>query len=66
MSYESTDKHLKVSLLEKGFHPYPSHSNKYYNQDGQIVWTDGEWFKDEDSGFVKKSTGEWMRYDRSQ
>ena len=63
MNYDTTDEHLKIQLIENGFKAYPSHSNKFHNNQGQIVWTDGKWFKDQHSSFVKESGDEWRRYD---
>lgn len=46
MSYRKTDESLDIMLANEGFQAYPSHSNKYWNPDGRVIWTDGSWYQD--------------------
>lgn len=61
--YDPTSDGLNEKLAESGFQAYPSHSNKYYNDKGQIVWTDGDFILDKDCAFSKDCDNGWQRYD---
>lgn len=51
-----TDKNLDSFLKNNGFCSYPSQTNKYYNDSGRVIWTEGKWYKDSNSF-------EWKRLD---
>ena len=58
MGYKKTDLLLDQALLENGYQKFPTSENKYYDNKGGIIWTDGNWFQ---SG----SHSKWERYERN-